>query len=107
MAAHARISPLPQRIVTVGWLSDIWTFRALQKQGVTHVAMHKLDSGRSWRRQAGRRSTAVKDDLRDTSQRRAFYRDLDAHAHRLWELDDGDDGSMNPGLLFYAVDPEK
>jgi hypothetical protein len=99
---------LPQRIVTVGWLSDVGSYDELRKQGVSHVAMHKLDSGRYM--PGGKfDEEALSTDRysRDSAARRAFYGDLKAHAQLLWEHGDGDDGAMNPALLFYALDPEK
>jgi hypothetical protein len=99
---------LPQRVVTVGWLSDLKTFDELKKQGVTHVAMHMLDSGRYMPggKMADKPAPLARDG-RDSPARRAFYSDLEAHAHLVWEHRDGDDAAMNPALLFYALDPGK
>ena len=95
---------LPQRIVTEGWLSDIGTLAELRKRGVTHVAMHMLDSGRFMHGgKLAEKPSPTGRDGRDSPDRRTFYSDLEAHAQRVWERKDGADGAMNPGLLFYRA----
>lgn len=99
---------LTQKVISSGWLSDFGSLAELRKQGVTHLAMHKLDSGGFMKDgRFTKKITKENSSNRDRPARRAFYKDIENHARRLWEHEDGDDGAMNPGLLFYALEPEK
>ena len=95
---------LPQKVVSRHWLADFETLAAMRAAGVTHVAMHRMVSGRFMR---GGKSDAGDKDGSEKSGRREFYRELESHAQRVWEMKDGDDGALNPGLLLYALDAEK
>jgi hypothetical protein len=98
---------LSQRIVSAGWLSEFGSLAELRKRGVTHLAMHKLDSGSFM--EGGKFRKGVKKSFsgRDRPARHTFYREIEANSRRVWEREDGDDGAMNPGLLFYALKEKK
>jgi hypothetical protein len=98
---------LPQQIISAGWLSEFGSLSELRKRGVTHVAMHKLDSGSFMEGGKFRKGAKKSFSGRDRPARHVFYREIEANSRRVWERDDGDDGAMNPGLLFYALDPKK
>ena len=95
---------LPQKVISKHWIADFESLGALRAAGVTHVAMHRMVSGRYM---SGGKGLTGEKDGRDKGGRREFYRNLEAHAHRVWEIRDGDDGALNPALLLYALDPEK
>jgi hypothetical protein len=102
---------LPQRIVTVDMLSDLREVKVLRKRGVTHVAMHRLDSGRFMPGGKLDKSAPTTTTGRNRPERQAFYSELKSHTHHLWggkddDKDDDEEGN-DSGLLLYALDFEE
>ncbi len=92
-------SPLPQKLLTATFASDLGSFDEMRARGVTHLAVSEgryylfFENGRSARRGS--------ETLFET--RRTFYRRLFAEGRLVWSREAGTVGVLNPVLRLYDI----